>query len=110
MGANPNSKMFYNRIKGKTEDFLMNDSHLENVFILRPSLLLGTREEFRLGEKIAQILMTLLNVLFIGNLKKYKAIPAKTVAKAMLNLTKMNESGKKILENDALFILASATE
>lgn len=110
MGAKKESKVFYYKVKGMTEDFLMNDSHLDNVFILRPSLLLGAREEFRLGESVAKGIMRLINILFVGNLKKYKAIPGRTVAQAMLNLTKMNESGKKILLNDAIFIVASATE
>jgi uncharacterized protein YbjT (DUF2867 family) len=109
MGAKTSSKLFYNRIKGMAEDFLMNDSHIEDVFIVRPSLLLGNRKEFRLGETVAKWLMTALNLLFIGNLKRYKAIPAHKVAKAMLNLSKMDERGKKILENDALFILSGLT-
>ena len=110
MGANRKSSMFYNRVKGEMEDYLMNDLKMDNVFILRPSLLLGNREEYRLGEKIATVLMTLINVMFIGNLRMYKAIPAKTVAKAMMNLSKMNESGRRILLNDALFTIAEATD
>lgn len=110
MGANRKSSMFYNRVKGETEDYLMNDLHMDNVFILRPALLLGNRDEYRLGERMATVVMKLINVLFIGNLRIYKAIPAKTVAKAMLNLSKMEESGKRILLNDALFTLAEATE
>ena len=110
MGANRKSSMFYNRVKGETEDYLMNDLHMDNVFILRPALLLGNRDEFRIGERMATLVMKLINVLFIGNLRIYKAIPAKTVAKAMLNLSKMEESGKRILLNDALFTLSEATE
>ncbi|MBD77837.1 MAG: hypothetical protein CL840_02695 [Crocinitomicaceae bacterium] len=109
MGAKLHSKTLYYRVKGMKEDFLMNDSHLENVFIVRPSLLLGKRKEFRFGEFIGKILMTALDILFVGNLKKYRAIEAKTVAKAMLNLSKMNESGKKIILSDALETLANAT-
>lgn len=110
MGASRKSSMFYNRVKGETEDYLMNDLKMDNVFILRPALLLGNREEYRLGERIATKLMTLMNLMFIGNLRLYKAIPAKTVAKAMLNLSKMKETGKRILLNDALFTIAEATE
>lgn len=105
MGANKNSRVFYYRVKGQTEDFLINDSHLENVFIVRPSLLLGKRQEFRLGESVGKFFMQSLSAMFIGKLKKHRAIPAEKVARAMLNLSKMNESGKKILENDALQVL-----
>lgn len=110
IGAKKNSKLFYYMVKGQTEDFLMNYSKLENIFILRPSLLLGKRKEFRLGETIAKIFMTFINILFIGNLKTHKAIQATTVAKAMLNLSKMKETGKKIIENKGIFIIAKATE
>ncbi len=106
MGANMNSRVFYNQVKGEVEDFLMNDSHLENVLILRPSLLLGQRKEFRLGEKLATIFMTLFNALFIGSLKPYKAIRGRVVAQAMLNLSKMEDKGKKIIPNDLIFDVA----
>jgi len=109
MGANMHSKSLYYRVKGKKEDFLMNDSGIENVLIVRPSLLLGNRKEFRLGEFIGKILMTAFNIVFIGSLKQFKAIPAKTVAKAMLNLSKMNEKGKKIILSEDLKTIANAT-
>lgn len=108
MGANMHSKSLYYRVKGKKEDFLINDSGLENVLIVRPSLLLGNRKEFRLGEFIGKIVMSAFNILFVGSLKQYKAIPSKTVALAMLNLSKMNEKGKKIILSEDLKIIARA--
>jgi len=109
LGADIHSKSLYYRVKGMKEDFLMNDSGLDNVFIVRPSLLLGNRKEFRLGEEIGKVFMRLFNLFFLGSLKQYKAIPAITVAQAMLNLTKMNESGKKIILNEDLKTIAEAT-
>ncbi len=44
------STNFYLKTKGEIEDFLKNCS-FESTVILRPSLLLGKRKEFRLGEK-----------------------------------------------------------
>ncbi len=46
LGADIHSKSLYFRVKEMKEDFLMNDSGLDNVFIIRPSLLLGNREGF----------------------------------------------------------------
>ena len=109
MGADIHSKTLYYRVKGMKEDCLMNDCGIDNVFIVRPSLLLGNRKEFRLGEEIGKVFMRLFNLFFLGSLKQYKAIPAITVAQAMLNLTKINESGKKIILNEGLKTIAEAT-
>lgn len=52
LGANKNSPFFYNKVKGELEDII---SHLglSKVAILRPSLLISNRAEFRLFELIA---------------------------------------------------------
>ncbi|WPU64108.1 NAD(P)H-binding protein [Peredibacter starrii] len=51
-GANARSKIFYSRVKGEVEEALKN-LNLNHLVIMRPSLLMGERKEFRLGEKIA---------------------------------------------------------
>lgn len=53
--------------------------------------------------------MRLFNLFFLGSLKQHKAILAITIAQAMINLTKMNESGKKIILNEDLKTIAQAT-
>ena len=106
LGAAKKSKVFYYHIKGLVEDYLMKESQIKNVFIVRPSMLLGKRREFRLGELIGKTIMRVFKALFIGNLKLYRAIEAKTVAKALLNIAKAKDEGKKIILNDALPILA----
>lgn len=55
-GADPKSSIFYNQTKGKTEEDLK-DIGFEYLGLFRPSLLLGNRNEFRLGEQIASVLM-----------------------------------------------------
>ena len=57
---------------------------LSYVSIFRPSLLIGERQEFRLGERFGAISMKVLKSAFIGPLKKYRAIEAKQVAFAMM--------------------------
>jgi uncharacterized protein YbjT (DUF2867 family) len=98
IGADKNSKAFYTSVKGEMEEDLKNLNYF-SLNIFRPSLLTGDREEFRLGEKIAQLFMKIFSFLFIGNLKKYKAIEAKTVAAAMLYAAKRNSEGINIFES-----------
>ncbi len=52
LGANANSKIFYNQVKGQMED-AVSKCGVESIYFLRPSLLVGKRSEIRIGEKIA---------------------------------------------------------
>jgi hypothetical protein len=63
---------------------------------------LGNRTEFRLGEKVGAFFMKTFSLLFVGNLKKYKPIESKTVAKALLKIAQTNNKGFKIYESDAI--------
>ena len=51
MGANPGARLFYNRVKGELEAAILT-LEFDSVSIFRPSLLLGNRPEFRLGEAL----------------------------------------------------------
>ena len=101
LGADAHSGNFYLKTKGEIQDFLK-DCSFESVAVLQPSLLLGNRTEFRFGEKIGAFLMKTLSFLFLGNLKKYKAIEGETVAKALLAIAQANNSGFKIYESDVI--------
>lgn len=92
MGANPKSSIFYNRVKGEVEEALQK-LNMKAVHIFRPSLLLGEREEFRLGEKIAAVLSPVWNILCRGPLRQYRAIRARNVAKAMVRIGDSPSSG-----------------
>jgi uncharacterized protein YbjT (DUF2867 family) len=84
MGANPKSIFFYNKIKGELELTLESQRLISSVSIVQPSLLTGIRDEKRIGEKIGIFLSHFFNLLLWGSLKKYRSIPAESVAKAML--------------------------
>ena len=73
IGANPASGNFYLQTKGKMEEGI---SHYDfrQISIFRPSLLLGKRDEFRLGEEVGKFLFKVLSFLLVGPLKKYKGI------------------------------------
>ncbi len=93
MGADANSSIFYNRIKGEMEQNVLKQN-IRNTYVLRPSLIGGNRKENRLGESIGKGLMCFLNPFMIGGLKKYKMIHPKKIAKCMQVLanTKPNNS------------------
>lgn len=104
LGADKNSSNFYLKVKGDVETDLAR-LKFKNLIIVRPSMLLGNRKEFRLGELIGKKIMKGLAFLFVGKLKKYKAIEASTVAKAMLVLSKNELSDVAIFENARLLDL-----
>ena len=106
LGADAKSGNFYLKTKGEIQDVLK-DCNFESVSVLQPSLLLGDRKEFRLGEKIGSFFMKTLSFLLLGNLKKYKAIQSEAVAKAMLVIAQQNYSGFKIYESDMIQEIAN---
>lgn len=85
LGADKDSKVFYNRVKGEMESALK-DLGYRCLRIIRPSLLLGAREEFRLGEKIGILLTPVLKPFLLGSLKKYRPVEAKSVARFMVKI------------------------
>ncbi|XGC81776.1 oxidoreductase [Bdellovibrio bacteriovorus] len=82
MGADAESSIFYNRVKGEMERDL-NELQIPQIEIFRPSLILGERKEHRKGEAFAQKISPYLNPLLVGPFKKYRAIKATDIAKAM---------------------------
>lgn len=98
MGADKDSTIFYNKIKGETEAALQKLNY-EACYILRPSLLMGTRDELRMGELVGKLVMT---VFSFAIPKKYKGIEGKQVAKAMIALMHSDKTGFQILESDEL--------
>lgn len=87
VGADSKSRNFYLRLKGETEE-AVHHSGIESVYILRPSLLIGNRKEFRAGEKLATWLMPLFSFLLPA---KYKPVKASDVARAMITAIKTDD-------------------
>ncbi len=86
VGANAASNNFYLKTKGEMEDDLQ-ALPIDQLTILRPSILTGKRKEFRLSERAGIALASLISPLMAGGLSKYKPIAATTVAKAMIRLS-----------------------
>ncbi|MDQ0057898.1 NAD(P)H-binding protein [Paenibacillus harenae] len=108
MGADTSSRFFYNRVKGEIE-VALNGLGLPALHIFRPSLLLGNREEFRLGERIGSSLSRILSPLFSGRLRKYRPIQARSVAKAMLLAARSSQSGILVYQSDRIARTAEQT-
>lgn len=94
LGANPSSSVFYNRVKGETEAALC-AMGWPQLTIARPSLLLGTRQECRLGERLAALFLRWLP-------GKYRGIDASVLARALWRLALEEEDGVRIIESTDL--------
>lgn len=101
-GADPSSKIFYSRLKGEMEE-AVSAVGLERIHFARPSLLLGNREEFRLGERIGQVFMKLFSWLIPAS---YQAIEGEEVARAMWAVAN-KEKAPKLLKNALLLQLGN---
>ncbi len=104
-GADKKSKFFYSRIKGELEERIQR-YNFEKIRFFRPSILTGSREEERKGEKWAAWFMNNIGR-YIPLISQYKPISGATVAKAMVNEYLNNTPGSfKIYELDKIHDLA----
>lgn len=105
IGANASSSNFYTKTKGRVEEAIWADGP-ERSYAVRPSMLFGNREEFRLGEKIGILFMKALEFLMIGGAKKYRGIYDEEVAQAMIFIA--NSCPKqKAFDSDELKAIAT---
>lgn len=105
VGADPESKNFYLRTKGELERDLIT-LKFPAIHIFRPGLLLGHRQEFRPGERLATRIAPLLNLTLLGPLKHYRSVAAEKVGRAMVGAAGQNKSGKFVHEYDEIVRLA----
>ncbi len=101
IGANPKSLFYYSRVKGEIEKAISSLS-IPNINIYRPSLLLGKRQERRAGEHIGALFAKTLAPIILGPAKKYRAIEASVVARAMVKVSLKNLKGSQIFESDII--------
>ena len=86
VGADKHSKHFYLKVKGEVESAIMTMPQLAYAAAVRPSLLLGEREEYRRAERVGIWLSQWCPWVFVGKLAKYKPIHANHVAQQMIDL------------------------
>jgi uncharacterized protein YbjT (DUF2867 family) len=106
MGANPQSRVFYNRTKGELEAELMR-LEFEAVYAFRPSILTGDRAEFRAGEDAALAVLRPLSFLLPA---KVRPVAAADVARAMQACAKREKSGRFIVASDEIRRIAAASQ
>jgi uncharacterized protein YbjT (DUF2867 family) len=100
MGADSRSLVFYNRVKGDVERELTAVG-FDSLIIARPSLLMGERDQARLGERLAAPLMRWLPL-------RYRGIEGATVARALRNLVSSAGPGNHVVPSDQLQRAGSA--
>lgn len=97
MGANPQSGVFYNQVKGEMEA-AVSKLGFTTLVIARPSLLAGDRDALkqpeRMAEKLSLVAFNLLKPLIPAN---YRAIGAGRVAQAMVHAVAAGVAGPQIL-------------
>lgn len=91
-GASRQSGNFYLRVKGEVED-AMEMQGFQRLDLLQPGLLLGPREQRRPAEALFQRLAPLANVLMAGRLRPYRAVPADSLARAIVRLVATGGQG-----------------
>ncbi|ALS77567.1 NAD(P)H-binding protein [Planococcus kocurii] len=110
LGADSNSKVFYSRTKGQLQ-LNLKKTGLTALHIFQPSLLLGERQEFRLGEKAATLLSPVISKVLKGKMKKYKPVEAKDVAVTMYEVAQIERTGNYTYPSDRIEIIsAQSTE
>ncbi len=92
--ADVESSIFYNRVKGETEQALK-AQNWPQLTIVRPSILLGSRPQPRLSEQIAGPLSRLIP-------GKYHGIEACHLARALWRLALEEQDGIRVVESDEL--------
>lgn len=101
IGADATSSNFYLKMKGETEEDIKKVG-LKALCIYRPSILVGERTESRQMERLAIKFMLLISPLLVGPLRKYRAIHAKVVAKAMYKTSLKPREGVYIYSSDRI--------
>jgi uncharacterized protein YbjT (DUF2867 family) len=94
IGAAASSRFFYLRVKGELEDALRTLG-FRSVTIVRPSVLLGERGEFRFGEEVAKRFGSLVP-------GKWKPVQGRDVAQALVRAAKEDVPGMNILESNEI--------
>lgn len=106
VGADPDNQYnFYIKLKGVTEE-TVSEQGVPQTVIVRPSVLLGRRNEGRPAERIAQAVMPLVGGLLSGRYRKYRAIRAEDVARAMVMASRILSKGIHVLEHAGMMDLS----
>jgi len=98
VGADPQSRILYSRVKGDAEEALRR-LQFESIQIFRPSLVVGARAQSRLAERVARLLGLLVGWALVGPLSRYRPIKAEALARAMVRVARDAPRGTHVYES-----------
>jgi len=105
-GADTDSLFFYSRVKGEVERAARQLPYW-SLHLFRPSVLLGPRQEQRIGEQVAARAMKSVSKWMTGDwLGQYRPVEAEDVAKAMLAAAQRLEPGQFVYRSDEIHEMA----
>lgn len=90
--ADARARVFYARLKGRTEDELMRLG-FDDLAIYRPGMIVAEREDRRWAESMLFPLLPLIDPLLVGGLAKYRSIPVERLARAIARFGTEQGSG-----------------
>lgn len=105
LGANAESPLFYNMAKGKLEQELIK-LEMKSLKIFQPSLLIGYRDEFRIGEEIGKFLSSVFSFFAVGSKNRLWSIRGDEVAMAMYKEAQEEKSGVTKYNPDKMIKIA----
>ena len=98
-GANPQSKIFYSKMKGELED-AVRKLHFNKITIFKPGML-ERKDSERSGEVLGSRIIKFANK--IGLLESQKPLPTDILAKAMINSSKIKSNGYSSIKLGNIF-------
>lgn len=101
-GANPNSKIFYSRMKGELEQEVKN-LHFDKITIFQPGML-ERRNTERTGEVLGGKIIKFVNK--FGICESQKPLPTDVLAQAMVNSSKIKSNGYSKIKLGSIFSFA----
>lgn len=105
LGANSDSPLFYNMAKGQLEDQLI-DMKMKSLKIFQPSLLIGYRDEFRIGEEIGKFFSSVFSFFAVGSKNRLWSIRGDEVAMAMYKEAQEVRNGVTKYKPDTMIKIA----
>lgn len=101
ISADSKARSVYLKTKGEMEAGVAG-AGLRSTYLLRPSVLAGERDEYRLAERIANRALAVVGPLMVGPVRKYRAIHTKIVAQGVIYCALKAAPGVHIVESDAI--------
>ena len=98
LGAAPQSKLLYNRTKGRVEQNLR-EMEFRSLTLARPGLIGGARTEFRFGERAAAVLLKVTAPLLP---RRLRINPAENIARVLISAALKAEPGVHIIQSEEM--------